>query len=158
MGKYLGLPEYFGKKKRDIFSPIVDKIKIKASSWSNRHLSAAGRLVMLKSVLSPVPSHAMSCFKLPVSLCDRIQSAFTRFWWDGSSETQKLASVSWDKMTRHKGNGGLRFRDVQSYNDAFLAKLSWRLINNPSFARSDSQYFAETSFLYAQGRSVESHG
>ena len=39
VGKYLGLPEHFGRKKKDLFSSIVERIKQKASSWSNRYLS-----------------------------------------------------------------------------------------------------------------------
>ncbi|XP_013595176.1 PREDICTED: uncharacterized protein LOC106303461 [Brassica oleracea var. oleracea] len=61
IGKYLGLPKHFGRKKRDLFASMVDRIKQKASGWSNRHLSAAGKMTMLKSVLSPVPSYAMIC-------------------------------------------------------------------------------------------------
>lgn len=32
VGKYLGLPELFGRKKKDLFSSIVEKIKLKAIS------------------------------------------------------------------------------------------------------------------------------
>lgn len=34
--KYLGLPELFGRKKRDLFSSIDNRIKQKAISWSTR--------------------------------------------------------------------------------------------------------------------------
>ncbi|KAG2260954.1 hypothetical protein Bca52824_080248 [Brassica carinata] len=108
-GKYLGLPEHFGRNKKDLFSSIVDRIKQKASSWSNRHLSSGGKMVMLRSVLSPIPSHAMTCFKLPVSLCKRIQSELTRFWWSGGSGNRKMAWVAWSKMTLPKDQGGLDF-------------------------------------------------
>lgn len=73
VGKYLGLLELFTRKKRDLFSSIVDRIKIKAASWSSRYLSSAGKLTMLKSVLSPIPTYSMSCFLLPVGLCNQIQ-------------------------------------------------------------------------------------
>jgi len=101
-GKYLGLPELIGRKKRDLFSSIVDRIKQKARSWSNRFLSPAGKMTMLKSVLSPVPSHAMTCFQLPDSLCQRIQTALTRFWWDDREGNKKMSWVAWSKMIRPK--------------------------------------------------------
>lgn len=74
IGKYLGLPEQFGHRKRDIFASILDRIRQKAHSWSTRFLSGAGKQVMLKSVLSATPCYAMSCFKLLISLCKQIQS------------------------------------------------------------------------------------
>lgn len=38
-GKYLGLPENFGRRKRDIFTTIVDRVQQKAHSYSTRFLS-----------------------------------------------------------------------------------------------------------------------
>lgn len=58
---------------------------MKAVSWSTRFLSSAGKMVMLKAVLTAVPSFAMTCFLLPVGLCKMIQSALTRFWWDSNT-------------------------------------------------------------------------
>lgn len=72
VGKYLGLPEHFRRKKKDLFSSIVDKIHQKAS-WSTRFLSTAGKATMIQSVMSAVPSYAMTCFELPVGLCKKIQ-------------------------------------------------------------------------------------
>lgn len=72
IGKYLGLPEHFGRRKRDIFSSIVDRIRLKAKRWSTVFLSSVGKQVLLQAVLSATPTYAMSCFKLPRSLCKRI--------------------------------------------------------------------------------------
>lgn len=90
VGKYLGLPEHFGRRKKDMFTSIVDQIRQKAASWSSKQLSAAGKLVLLKSILAAKPSFSMTCFKLPKSLTKRIQSALTRFWWDANPEKKKM--------------------------------------------------------------------
>ena len=90
VGKYLGLPEHFGRKKKDLFSSIVDIMKQIAISWSTHFLSTAGKATMIQSVLSAVPSFAMTCFELPISLCKRIQSVLTRFWWDSKHGERKI--------------------------------------------------------------------
>lgn len=41
-----------------------------------------------------MPNHSMSCFKLPISLCKRIQSALTRFYWDSKPDERKMAWIS----------------------------------------------------------------
>lgn len=110
---------------------------------------------MLRSVLSPIPSYAMTCFQLPVSLCQQIQSALTRFWWDNSNSnsSNKIAWIAWSKLILPKDQGGLDFRDIQSINDAFLAKLSWRLIRNPDCLLGRilfEKYCPDSDFLTCQ--------
>ncbi|CAA7019014.1 unnamed protein product [Microthlaspi erraticum] len=104
-GKYLGLPESFGRKKKDLFPLIVDCIRERAVNYSSQRLSAAGKLTLIKSVLSAIPTYSMSCFKIPVSLCKRIQFALTRFWWDQTPGVQKMSWTSWTKMKKSKSSG-----------------------------------------------------
>jgi len=118
LGKYLGLPEMFGRKKRDLFNQIIDKIRQRSLSWSSRFLSTAGKTTMLKSVLASMPTYTMFCFKLHVSLCKSIQSALTRFRWDSSTDKKKMCWIAWSKMAKTKKEGGLGFNDITNFNDA----------------------------------------
>lgn len=161
VGKYLGLPEHFGRRKKDLFASIVDRMKQKAISWTTHFLSTAGKATMLQAVLSATPSFAMSCFELPVSLCKRIQSVLTRFWWDDKEGERKISWISWDKMTLPKGLGGLGFRDIQAFNHALLAKISWRILTKPDCLLARvllGKYCHKASFLKTPSASAISHG
>lgn len=150
VGKYLGLPEHFDRKRRDLFASIVDRIHQKAVSWSSRQLSTAGRTTMLQSVLSPIPSFAMTCFELPVGLCKRIQSKLTKFMWNSKEGERKICWTAWDKLTLPKQLGGLGFRDIQALNQALLAKVGWKIITKPDclLARTlPGKYCHKNSFL-----------
>lgn len=156
-----GLPEDFGRKKRDVFAAIIDKVRQRSQSWTSRFLSQAGKQVLLKTILSSMPTYSMSNLKLPVSLCKQLTSILTRFWWDAKPNDRRMAWVSWDKMTRPKNAGGLGFRDFEAFNDALLAKLGWRIIQAPEslFARVFlSKYCQNTTFLEAKASSNSSHG
>jgi len=161
MGKYLGLREHFGRRKKDLFTSIVDKIKQKAISWSSRFLSGAGKQVMLQSVLTAIPVYAMSCFLLPLSLCDRIQSTLTRFWWDKTDQQRKMCWVGWDRLAVPKVRGGLGFKNFKAYNVALLAKQSWRVLPHPSCLLARvllGKYCQNESFLKALSPTFASHG
>lgn len=161
VGKYLGLPEHFGRKKRDLFTFIVDMIQQRAANWSTRFLSRAEKLTMLKAVLTAIPTYAMSCFQLPVSLCKRIQSSLTRFWWDKSADKKSMCWLVWGKLTKPKSLGGLGLRDIQLFNQALLAKIAWHILTSPQclLARVlKGKYYHKKSFLDAPVPTVCSHG
>ena len=132
-----------------------------AINWSTHFLSIAGKAMMLQSVLSAIPSFALTCFELPISLCTPIQSVLARFWWDSKDMERKICWLSWDKLTQPKNVRGLGFSDIQAFKQALLAKIGWRLITNPNcflakiFPR---KYCPKTSFLKVQCSSAMSYG
>ncbi|XP_013718786.2 uncharacterized protein LOC106422541 [Brassica napus] len=161
IGKYLGLPELFGRKKRDIFAAILDRIRQRTLSWTTNFLSGAGKQVLLKAVLAAMPCYAMSCFKLPKSLCKQIQSMLTRFWWDANSTKKKMCWVAWSTLTQPKHAGGLRFRDIEMFNDALLAKIGWRILSKPQSLVARvllGRYARNSTFMDCPVSASSSHG
>jgi hypothetical protein len=78
--KHLGLPILFGRSKHASFMDILDKVQGKIEGWRSKTLSQAGKSILIKVVVSSIPSYAMSSFLLPDILCKRLDTAFKNFW------------------------------------------------------------------------------
>jgi hypothetical protein len=74
-GNYLGLPSMIGRKKKDMFAYIKDRIWKRINSWRGRALSKAGKEIMIKFVLQTIPSYVMSIYLLPETTIKEIEHA-----------------------------------------------------------------------------------
>ena len=78
--KYLGLPAFVGRHKKASFKYIKDWVWGKLQGWKEKLLSQAGKEVLLKAVVQAIPTFAMSCFWIPVGLCQDIEALIRKFW------------------------------------------------------------------------------
>lgn len=69
--------------------------------------------------------------------------------------------VAWSTLTLPKYAGGLGFRDIATFSDALLAKIGWRIIQQPSSLLAQillGKYARNSSFLECTAPSSMSHG
>ncbi|XP_059310845.1 uncharacterized protein LOC132062256 [Lycium ferocissimum] len=152
-GMYLGLPAVVGRSKNEILGFIKDRVGTKIKGWKERFLSPAGKEVLLKSVLSAIPTYALTCFRMPDRLCEQITSLFNRFGWGKDEEVRKMHLEKWERLCDAKSKGGLGFRDLKAFNMALLAKTAWRVLKNPDSLMAKvlkSKYFPNSSFMNAE--------
>ena len=72
--KYLGLPSFIGRRKKESFDNIKQRVWKKLPRWEGKLLSQAGKEILIRAVAQALPTYAMLCFKLPIGLCHEIET------------------------------------------------------------------------------------
>ncbi len=128
--KYLGLEVGGNPRTKQFWEPVINKLKGRLSVWKGRFLSMAGRICLIKSVLTGVPLYYLSLFKAPLAVCKRITSIQRRFLWGWGKANKPIFWVSWKDVCKSKAEGGLGCRDISMLNYALLAKWRWRSLSD----------------------------
>ena len=89
------------------YAPLLARIRAKINTWTSRHLSFAGRLQLIGSVLYSLINFWTSAFRLPEKCIQEINSlCSTLLWSDPVMSTQK-AKIAWSDVCSPKEEGGL---------------------------------------------------
>jgi hypothetical protein len=72
--KYLGLPLGASYKSTRIWDGVIEKVENRLASWKRLYLSKGGRVTLIKSTLSNLPTYYMSLFPIPVCVASRLRS------------------------------------------------------------------------------------
>jgi hypothetical protein len=127
--RYLGLPLGANPSRLSTWKPVLSTIRAKLSTWKGNFLSMAGRLCLIKSVLSSLPLFYMSVFAMPKGIIKVISSLTRSFLWKGTSTSHGIFKVAWHKVIKSKSSGGLGLGSIHNKNLALLFKWIWNLDN-----------------------------
>ena len=81
MGSYLGIPENLGGSKVQVFGFVQDRLNNRVNGWTFKFFTKGGKEVIIKSVVTALPNHVLSCFRIPKTVMKKLTSAVAQFWW-----------------------------------------------------------------------------
>ncbi|CAL1378202.1 unnamed protein product [Linum trigynum] len=159
--KYLGLPTLIAQSKLATFPFVEERLMARLQGWAQRTLSSEAKETLIKSVASALALHVLSCFKLPLTLCRILVRFVARFLCGVEDGHSRIRWISWRKMCRSKHEGGMGFCMFEHFNQALLAKIGWRILNEPQslFAQVyKGKYFPTGTYLTSTARYCPSWG
>jgi hypothetical protein len=126
---YLGMPLGVRFKDKAFWNGVVEKSVRTLASWKRSYLSKGGRLALIKSTLSNLPTYLMS--PIPTAVAKRIESIQRDFLWGGMGEEFKFHLVNGRKVCSPIWEGGLGIHNLRCFNRALLGKWLWRYASEP---------------------------
>jgi hypothetical protein len=123
---YLGLPLGATFKRKTIWNSVIERMEKRLAGWKKLYLSKGGRLTLIKSTLSSLPSYYLSLFPLPMEVARRLEKLQRDFLWGGMGDEPKFHLVNWHQICSPIQYGGLGIRSLSIFNKALLGKWLWR--------------------------------
>ncbi|KAL6144809.1 hypothetical protein ACLB2K_055499 [Fragaria x ananassa] len=129
---YLGVPIFRGKPRASHFQYIVDKIRLRFSSWKGSLLSMAGRLQLIKYVMASMVVYSFQIYEWPVTLLRRLEVWCRNFLWSGSIDKRGVPLVAWKTCCAPMDEGGLGLKQLGVLNRSLLLKKAWEIYSSTS--------------------------
>ena len=124
--RYLGLLLQSKRLSATECEPLTQAITSRLQSWKVRFLSYAGRVELIRSVLSSMHLYWTSVFVLLASVLHAIDRLLPHFLWYGYGHW-KLVYKSWKDVACPKQEGGLGIRSPGDSNKAGVLRLLWEV-------------------------------
>lgn len=126
---YLGLP--LGTTRSGVADclPIVQRIERRLVACS-QFFTQAGKLEMVNTMLSFLPTFFMCMLKIPATIIKEIDKYKRYGLWRGSDiNANKVPLAAWKLITRPKIEGGMGVIRVRVHNEAMLMKQLQKFLN-----------------------------
>ncbi|XP_039146809.1 uncharacterized protein LOC120284053 [Dioscorea cayenensis subsp. rotundata] len=134
---YLGVPIAGRRPRRQDWEVLILKVKVRLTSWKANYLSVGGRLTLINSVLTALPTYLMSIFRLPKWVVNRIDRLRRDFLWKGPDiDRPKCRLVNWHRLCLPRDQGGWGIINLEEFNCALLGKWWWKVLQNEAWCGS----------------------
>ncbi|XP_074374457.1 uncharacterized protein LOC141714861 [Apium graveolens] len=94
--KYLGLPSLVGRSRKIMFNYLKENANKRIRGWQTKPMSQGGKTVLIRNVGQAIPSYTMSCFLLPISLCNELEQMYNNYWWRTGKALLWNVGIMWE--------------------------------------------------------------
>uniref|UniRef100_A0A452YYP2 Reverse transcriptase zinc-binding domain-containing protein n=3 Tax=Aegilops tauschii subsp. strangulata TaxID=200361 RepID=A0A452YYP2_AEGTS len=117
---YLGIPLTTRRPSAAQLQPLVDAVAGRLPTWKAWLMNKAGRLALVKSVLSAVLIHQLLAFAPPKKTLKQLEKIQHGFLWAGRADAHGgHCHVNWRRVCHPLEYGGLGVRDLERTGLAF---------------------------------------
>uniref|UniRef100_A0A0A8XQ40 Uncharacterized protein n=1 Tax=Arundo donax TaxID=35708 RepID=A0A0A8XQ40_ARUDO len=149
---YLGLPLSNRKLRASELLPLVEKVADKLPGWKAGLIHKAGRIILVRMVLTAIPIHVLIALDIPKWVIRAIDKKRRAFLWKGrDSVNGGNCLVSWDKVCRPLDLGGLGILNLEVLGWALRMRWLWFQKTDPERPWSELQlsFHANTTALFS---------
>jgi hypothetical protein len=114
--KYLGFPLGAPYKASTIWNGIFEKIEHWLAGWKRLYLSKGGRLTLIESTISNLPTCYLSLVPISVGVANRLEKLQRDFLLGGIGYEFKFYLVKWSKICTMIISGGLWVKNLIQFN------------------------------------------
>lgn len=130
--RYHGLPITTSRLRIVHLQFILDRIRARLAGWKGKLMTIAGRQVLVRCVLSPLPTFAISVLKVPKRFFKDVDKTRRRFLWAQDEElTGGKCKVNLPTVCSPIASGGLGIQDMQRFSRALRLRWLWFAWKNP---------------------------
>lgn len=136
---YLGLPISPKRLHMVQFQFIIDRIRSRLAGWKGKLMNLAGRRVLVRAVLSALPTFALTVLKVPKKILREVDKARRRFLLAQDEVlTGGKCKIAWNKACSPVARGGLGILDMQRFSSALRLHWLWLAWQQPRRPWMDS--------------------
>ncbi|XP_020697943.2 uncharacterized protein LOC110110684 [Dendrobium catenatum] len=129
--EYLGIKISLRRLVKKDFGSLLQNARAKTCSWGIRHLSFAGRITLINSVLLPASVYLVTHSLVPKSVLKDVEKVCKSFLWDIDSNHRSLHYVAWKSIARPRRKGGLGFHSSADWIGPLRARIALNYVSKP---------------------------